>query len=95
VPLDTVTEDRRYIYKILAAIYLLFLARIQMRREQDFIEVFTAWFFKGTVSPTGSHPAELLVHGRTKALSYAFDHEVTKVFVCKKGAHVTFTTERP
>jgi hypothetical protein len=24
VPLDTVTEDRRYIYKILAAIYLLF-----------------------------------------------------------------------
>jgi hypothetical protein len=31
VPLDTVTEDWRYIYKILAATFLLFLDRIQVR----------------------------------------------------------------
>jgi hypothetical protein len=31
VPLDAVTEDWRYIYKIVAAIYLLFLDRIQVR----------------------------------------------------------------
>jgi hypothetical protein len=52
----------------ISGLYLLLLALIYARRLQDFRNVLTAWFFKGTASAGGSNPAEQVVSRLSHAI---------------------------